>query len=330
MTTAEHRRFYAEFVRYERAAGGPDPHMTLAGRLSEGESRDERAWRLMCYLACYNVPTGVVLWRHWPRQRVLEEAPALEPWIREHWEGLSFRRERRAVRTAPKLARHLVACAQFVDRMDFDGLYDHAWRDVNRIYGTGRYIAIKLLEGLRRFCDAPVVLADLRAQGGRSPREALALLYPEQRDALLGDDRQDHVSRADMCGAWAREELAERHGLEVSWYELQATLCEWKQSVIGRSQYPGRAQDSELAHYARVAGYWPGDDNPYPLLAARAALFPAWALGEQQGWDGRRTELGPILCDYGYTWTDSLYDYRATHALGGNFARPVRREEVAA
>lgn len=328
-TTRDYRRLYADFVRYERAAGGPDPHMTLAGALSEGEAPQERAWRLMCYLAAYNVPTGVVLWTEWPWRRVLEETIALEPWIREHWAGLAFRRERRAVRTSTKLAAHLVSCAQFVERgvwFGWSGVYDEAWKDALAVYGTGRYIGIKLLEGLRRFAGAPVVLSDLRARGGSSPREALALLYPTHADALLGDDRREHLDRADMCGAWAREELAEQRGLSVTWYELQSTLCEWKQSVIGRSQYPGRAQDSELAHYGRVAGAWNGRlAGPLiEILHARARLFPEWALGERNGWDGRRDELGPLLDTYGYTWSDSLYDYQAT-LQSGDWANPVRR-----
>ena len=55
-----HLQFLAEFTRYERAIGGPDPHMRIVceGTVDPSWSPSDRAWMIGCYLAPYNVPTG--------------------------------------------------------------------------------------------------------------------------------------------------------------------------------------------------------------------------------------------------------------------------------
>jgi hypothetical protein len=75
-----------------------------------------------------------------------------------------------------------------------------------------------------------------------------------------------------------------------------------------------------------VVGAWDGEMAGVLLeiLRSRSNLFPDWALGEKQGWDGRREELGPLPVEHGYMWTDSLYDYHKTLAAG-DWAKPVAR-----
>lgn len=331
-TTKEHWTYFAEFVRWETACGGPDPHLAYVGHLAYDQEWQERAWRIGCYLACYNVPTGIVLWTHWPWLEVNEPEP-LERWLREHWEGLSWRRERRAVRSVPKLARHLTSLADWIGKLHREpwlgtGDYDAAWRSAEQIYGTGRYIKHKLLEGLGRYCDIGVRLGDIRARGAWSPRATLALLYPQHAVALISKGT-GHDSTAEMCAAWAREELAERYGLRISWYDLQVMLCEYRESAISRRQYPGRSHDSELGHFHKIAHRWGDDVLAIPFHAAREACVPSVNRGELHGWEAAREELGDVLADHRYTWRDLEYDYTATRKLGGNFGRPVERVAVA-
>lgn len=329
LTAKDHERFFYEFSKYEIAVGGPDPHMALTGHLVREESPLERAWRIGCYLACYNVPTGIALWTAFPFERARSEPESLEPWIAEHWTGLQFRRERRAVRSSRKLAMHLASYAQWLVGLagrDWGGNYEAAWRDADRIYGVGRYIKLKLLEALHRYCDIGVQLGDLRAQGGWSPREALCLLWPQHAAALRGGDGPEAVGVAEMCAAWTRETLAEKYGLEVDHYVLQVLLCDYKQSVVGRRQYPGRSQDSELVYWTAAMNYWQDrdratDEGLERMLTARAELFPHECLGELVGWWTVRAPLTTVLVEHGYTWSDLLYNYAAT----ADFADPVRR-----
>lgn len=332
-TPQEQERFFAEFVTAERASGGPDPHLKLAVECARrADTIAEGMWRLACYVAVYNVPGARAIWDKWPFDAVRGAEPALEPWIAEHWAGIPFRRERRAVRTATKLAAHLISLHRWLAELPgkpwlYTGDYEAAWEDADPIWGQGRYMRYKFLEALHRYAELPIRVGDLRPRGGTSPREALALLYPQYGRELRGNDRPENLEAANMCGAWARETLAERYGIDIDWYELQATLCEYKQSWLGQSQYPGRAQDSELAHWHKAAAYWGWDrrQGKQPddmLLTMRKRLFPARALGERNGWDGRREELGIVLTAFGYTWSDATYDYWATVENG--LANPVR------
>jgi Alpha-glutamyl/putrescinyl thymine pyrophosphorylase clade 2 len=322
-TEAQHDRLFAEFCRWEKAVGGPDPHMALAGELSAGSSPIDRAWQVGCYLACYNVPTGITLWTHWPYNRVSAEAELLEGWLREHWEGLAFRRERRAVRSPEKLARHLVSLAIWLSSLGgrewvYTGNYEQAWRDADQIYGVGRYIKLKLLEALRRYTDVSVQLTDLRASGGWSPREALCLLYPACSAELLGNDSKRNCIVAERCAKQAQERLAEGYGIELDAYELQVLLCDYKQSYVGKRQFPGRSQDSEIAYYDKIADYWGLDDT---MFQARARLFPHKTLGEICGWRQVREELGDVVSTWGYTWSDLQFDYLQSRE---HLAEPVR------
>ena len=245
----------------------------------------------------------------------------MRPWIEEHWEGLTFRRERRAVRTREKLARYFLSFAEWAERVptagwltttDREQAYREAWYSADAVWGLGRYGKLKLLEALNRG-GYRLELPDIRARGGWSPRQALALLIPEHADVLGRDTKSAAVEV---------EKIAEDYRLTsptlLNRYEFQVLLCDYKQSYVGRRQYPGRSQDSEIAYSQKIADYWPWDTA---MWGARAGLFPPEVLGEIAGWDHVRDELGHVLTDHGYTWSDFRYDYLATTDL----ASPVTR-----
>lgn len=309
--SAPHERYFAEFAKNEKTVGGPDPQIALVGQMAEECEWADRAWMVACYAAVYNVPGGYVLWKNWPWQRILAEPEALPVWIKDNWEGIPFRRERRAVRSVDKLSRCLLSAATWLTRAPHEDWwaepdYDAAWRAADQVYGFGRYVNLKFLEALRRYCGMGAELKDLRAAGGWSPRASLVLLYPRHAGALLGGDTAQNCAIADMCAGWARETLAERYGVLVTPFETQVLLCEYRESYISRRQFPGRSHDSELKHAQKAAAYWGEDDAMYQ---ARAAIFPHKSLGEIQGWDRVREELGAVLRDAGYVWSDLRFDY---------------------
>jgi hypothetical protein len=308
--------FFAEFIKWEKAVGGPDPHMKLVGAMNEDRPWIERAWAGGCYVGVYNAPTAEVLWTQWPIERVLAESGDLEPWIDQHWKGLAFRRERRAARSAKKLSAFMVSYANWITTARempwWTEDYDAAWKAGDDVYSVGRYIKLKMLEYLRRYCEAPFQLEDLRAKGGWSPRTALCLLYSDHAPALLGDDSKENVVVAERLTEKTAYRLIEEYGLYLDSYELQVLLCDYKQSYSGRRQFPGRSQDSELAYYRKISPYW---NHETKMFETRARIFPHVALGEIQGWSGVREELGGFLRMNRLTWSDFLYDYTLTSDL---------------
>lgn len=329
---------FAEFCLREKEAGGPDPHMKLAGRLAQGKAPVD-VWLIAgIYVACYNYPTTERIYE-WLSQDRLAPQGAIEDWLREHWEGIATRRERRSVRSPEKMARCLATWRDFADAQvewlnewgpwgDAPAFnYEVLWETSQRhVYALGRYATLKLLEFLRRYTEVPLVQPDYRLAGGWSPREGLALLIPEEAERLNGDDRPEYVARAEMLAAHAHELATEATGgaLALDRYEMQVLLCDYKQCWSGLRQYPGRSQDSELEYEAQIMPHW-GDLTD--MGDYRAELFPHWALGERNDWDGVRKELGHVLREQGYMWSDKLYDYRAT-ADSGDWAHPVRKQAL--
>lgn len=323
LSPEDHFRFFSDFCRYETVVGGPDPHMACVGHMSKDCGLRERVWRAGCYIGVYNVPTAEVIWQNWPRDRVFEEGDNLGAWISENWKGLGFRRERRAVRSPEKLTRYLLSYSSWIEdwnRRDWVasaqqypfGAYEDAWKDVQQVYGLGRYVALKILEFYQRYCDVGVQLPDLRPKGGWSPRAALALLYPRYAEQLNGDDRKMHLELANTLAVQTSVRLKEDHGIRLSRYNLQVLLCDYKQSIIGQRQYPGRSLDSEIVYRRKVEEHF---GNETGMWEAREALFPPIALGEKRGWSDVREELGDVLAVHGYTWTDLRWDYLRTTDL---------------
>ncbi len=318
---------FADFCRYETLACGPDPHMALVGQLIKDCDLAERVWRVGCYLAVFNAPTAELIWQSWDLKSVTrDDGAALHSWLKEHWKGLHLRRERRPVKAPHKLIEHMLSYARWADDgfsralvvKDYASLYDV----VSEIRYVGRYATIKLSETLRRYCDVGPAIDDMRPRGGKHPRIGLAYLFPQYEAQLLGNDSPANCYLTNSLGVETQSILSEKYGVVLDHFHVEALLCDYKQSFHGR-QYPGRSQDSELNHLAKVQAYW-GEQFESEMLKARREIFPHWALGEIQGWDGVRDELTTILRDHGYTWSDSLYSYAATT----DFREPVRKYEV--
>ena len=318
-----HWRAFVDFCRYETWAGGPDPHMAVIGHMIKNEPLAERVWRMGCYLSVFNVPTAEVIWRRWSQTDALNDRAGLENWLREHWAGIKLRRERRPVKAPHKLAECLSAYAAWMGigwpAAQRAKTYDELFEAVGRVRYAGRYATIKLCEGLRRYCDVGPAQDDLRPRGGKHPRLGLSYLYPQHRPILLGGDAKPNLRFANELAIEVRARLIDA-GLSLSHWSVEAMLCDYKQAFHSR-QYPGRSQDSELAYWDAVNDYWNAGTE---MFDARSAIFPREVLGELTGWTGVREELTTVLRDYGYTWSDALYDYNATLA-SGDFEHPVSR-----
>lgn len=308
---------FAEFVKWEKAVGGPDPHMATVIHMSKVMDKvdePELIWRAGCYIGAYNVPGAEFIWRVWPWERVLREGDELEDWVQSVW-PIPTRRERRAVRRPEWMAKYLTDYARWArdlpEREWFASTgmrpvarYDAAWIDVQRVWTLGRYVAIKLLEFFNRTSLSGWMPAyDIRPEGGWSPREGLALLFPQYAANIKVDDPVNNPfvnGLADQSMALAMMAGAP----ELTWFEKQVFLCDFKQAW-NRRQYPGRSLDSELEYYEAI----PAELRNPDILTARATIFPLAALGEHNGWTGVRKDLTTVLRDYGYTWSDLKYSY---------------------
>lgn len=309
-TTEEHWHFFREFIRHEKSVGGPDPQLDTMAKMTEGMTLREKMWAAGCFAATYCVGTAEVIFAY-------DLPPPNAAWLREHWEGLPLRRERRAVRTPDKLARCLADYADWMDRVapEWWGSFGDAYRSVSKVWGMGRYINLKLVELLHRQGVHGFPQDCLDARGAWSPRRGMASLYPQHAEWLLGGDDLRTVSRVEGLALSMLE--GELRDLGLTWFELQVFLCEYKQALRGK-KYPGRSHDSELGYWHRTQGHF---GKPSGMPGARAAIFPAEVLGEKQGWAGVREQCERAMVDHGYMWSDLLYDYAATT----NFANPVLR-----
>lgn len=327
-TTEEHWKFFAEFVKWETRAGGPDPHLLLAAHLSKDCSLVEKYWRAGCYIAVYNAPFGEAIWRAWSWERFCSEPEALLPWLQENWSKIVTRRERRCVRRPEWMHQYLVSYGDWVRRLpeelqELQGLgpeerYEALWEKVLEVNRLGRYVALKLLEFYRVCCDVDAVLPDLRPKGGWSPRQTLGDLWPGNQVVATEDDSPEVLALANRLTSQTQARLAGDFGLSIDKFKLQVLLCDYKQSWKGRRQYPGRSIDSEQLYAYQAEALW---GIPSETWGARQELFARAHLGELQGWLGPRERAAHALADHHYTWSDLCYDYVLTR----DFAQPVAR-----
>lgn len=324
----DYRAAFHQFVERERATGGPDHHRTLAAKAA-GEVLREPAralWRVLCYVATYEICTGAQLWTHWPDPgEVTTRATDLQAWIEEHWPKLLWRRERRAVRSKPKLLRSLLASARFANEQAHliaSGGYTYSdlWTIGERdLLGLGRYALLKVFETFRRAGAQVPACPDIRPAGAWSPREGLALLFPEH--ATLCNEGGDRPRTLE-----AVQELAQRvRALEFtawdSWETIEILLCNFRVAVSSSKEYPGRRLDTDLGNWHASTDRW-HVPPPLPFFEWRRQAFPASCLGELGGWQGRRDELGACFPEHGYFWCDTVFDYQASR---NRLADPVTR-----
>jgi hypothetical protein len=319
---------FAEHIRSDLAAGGPDPHMRCVGEMIKDVPLDEKIWRIGCYVAVYNVPTAEFIWREWPWKRFHEHSEEFPGWIKENWSKLQFRRERRAVRTPVKLAKYFMSYREWVYSYgrvmdvlppDPKRAFLPVWATVDSVvYGAGRYAIRKLLQCYERYCDAPITLPDILPKGGWSPRVTLTDLWPNLN--LDAYDNSPHmIEFTNLVVQKSLARLAENYDLDLDLFRFEVFCCDFKQSYKGGKQYPGRSNDSELMYHDKIRKHV---DLGEAMWAARQKLMPAVCRGEVSGWRTTRDELGTVLTSHGYVWSDIRYDYLATEDL----SQPVRRE----
>lgn len=311
---------FAEFCRYEMLTGGPDPHMAAVIKMCDGLPMPEKVWRVACYVGVYNVPSAEAIWNHWSGATFLRSNPdAMRLWLDQNIKGLRWRRERRTANSPIKLTDYFSGYARTLDTLGahYNAPMDLIWDFALSLPRVGRYAATKLVECWQRIGLIHATLTDIRARGGWSPRKTLAMLYPEHvMDEH--DDSPPAVALAENLAAQLQDRMLREHNLRISMFDLEVMLCEYKESIGTLRQYPGRSLDSELTYERAVAPYWGTHHTEH--LRVRRKLHPSWALGELNGWDGVRKELGTVLALYGYTWTDSLYNY---HLSAPNLRQPV-------
>ena len=292
--------------------GGPDPHMAAVVVMCDGLQLAERLWRAWLYVAVYNVPTAEAIWREWPVGKFMAApADAMVAWLDAHWAGLRLRRERRTVKSPRRLATCLAGFPDALANLpNYAGAsFEDLWAFALSRPHIGRYAATKLAEIWHRLGFVSAEVPDIRAVGGWSPRKALGLIYSEEH-VDFHDDGAAAVSAVEKRAAQLRATMRDRCGIDLSFFELEVMLCEYKESYGTRRQYPGRSLDSELTYEAAVNAYWKVSETDH--MRARKLVSPPWALGEIRGWAGVRGELGRVLADYGYVWSDFLYDYAAS------------------
>lgn len=335
-TPGWHFKKLVEFTDLKHQVGEPSPHLAIVGWLSRKESVEERVWRLGCYGATYCLPSAQVIWSEWPLNSTLKNSNGLSTWLSKNWKGIVTRTERRCVRTQPKMFRCLKGWADWIER-DYGKLpslktaspnayYDAVWESVTSVPFMGRYISIRLIEGLKRYANVPAALYDVRSIGGWSPKKAMVYLYPEHANQLLTDSKEGN-DLADELTFDLLDQIKERLPY-VDAYILAAMLCEYREAYERRHQYPAWTIDQEPLLYDKVTAYF-GTDACTSLWDARKALFPKYALGELgKRWWGTRWDCASTLRNFGYNWSDLRYDYTATQE-NKSFASPIVREEYA-
>ena len=328
-TAEQHKRYFAEFCVGVQLAGGTTPHMLMAVEAARRKAGDTRAqlWRLGCYAFVYNIASAEVLWQEFDPDHTTQVGVAA--WVRANKKGVRFRKERKAVLIPEHLGDCMATYAEWSRKVG-----DAPWFRNPERYATGaeryeaafedfcagnrymgRYIGIRWLEALSRTYGLDLHMPDIRPRDGPHPRKALALMYPEQRAILMGGDSPEECAVVNRTAETLHGEMKAAYGgLDVDPYTMQSLLCEYKQSVLAQKQYPGKSVDSELKYRTAIEEYW-GAGRETIFWDVRAAIFPAFVLGERSGWTSVRDELGGVLCQHGYTWSDAVYDYRATRTL---------------
>lgn len=320
-----HFERFVEFSRLKHDVGEPSPHLAVVGNICEKEklSLNERLWLIGNYACSYCLPTAQVITTIWNYDRAVNNFDQFEKWLKDNWPGIVTRTERRAVRTHPKYVRCLKEWLRWIteefpklqqlQEPDDKAYYDQVFNSVTSVYSFGRYISIRIIEGLRRYCGLEhAKLYDIRSIGGWSPKKCLTLLYPEHADVILIDDKPGNLLTNQLA-----EDLLDRVKQELPWidhYVIAAMLCEYKGAYEKKHQYVGWTIDQEPLLYDKVLKHFGNQVSGISekLWGARKELFPQDVLGEVRGWGGTRWDVAKILRDYGYVWSDLKYDYWET------------------
>jgi hypothetical protein len=337
-----HIKHFAEFCRGVEFAGGTTPHMLMAVEAcNRQDSVQEKLWWAGCYAFVYNFATAEMINREWRPGEWVGKAE-LESWATENWKGLKFRKERRAARSPKKLAVCMDTYGTYMKKVpERDWFTDNSIHPRERYFMAfddickevkymGRYIGIRWVEVINRVFDTNTTMPDLLPKGGEHPRKALALMYPDYHDPLMGGNDADTIKIVNGVVETCLNDLYTHYGVDTDYYTIQSLLCEYKQSVLGRKQYPGKSVDTAITYWNKIYDEWWGEEEAEKSIMwdVRKKLFPLEMLGEVQGWNGVRDELGGVLREYEYTWSDYVYDYMKTTDLGSPYIRNKDMPEI--
>lgn len=291
-----HWPLFRKFIRAEKAVGGPDCQFTLMlehARRHEPERMQDKydvMWLIGCYGGHHCAMPAFEVWRNFTAQDVIQHPKELKKWLKEHWKALPVRREMRSHRMLEKRHQCLVDFAYYAHSNRWNrGDFDYTWTDTQKqIKYYGRYMSIKVLELMHRTIRPDMPSYDIRAAHAWSPRAALALLYPHHAVWMADRKRNDPqtVNRVEKYASEVYEHL-HAHDINVSYFELQGLLCNYKEMLYGRF-YPGAGHDEDIEYMREYARKF--DDRPW--WKTRRTVFDRRYLGEINGWDGLRPEEG--------------------------------------
>lgn len=332
-----HRNKFSDFTAKKQGVSEPSPHLAMVGHLAKGCTQLEKAWRIGCYAIPYSLPVGQMMWSEFPVDKALRSPKKVTDWVERNWQGIlkGTRRERRCVRSVKKYNECVSSYIAFLqegfpflqqvrpDDYEPRDYYEIVWNQVQTVKFFGRYIGIRVVEGLRRFCDMPAELPDIRSMGAWSPRKCLVYMYPDKQEVLLTENAKSNRETEDIAFKLSQE--VRRKVPSASQYVIAAMLCEYRDAFEDRRQYVGWTIDQEPELFRKSAQYFGNSLDGNLFWKTRKAIFPHETLGELNGWEGTRWELTNILRDYGYVWNDIEYDYMGTIALGGDFSDPIVR-----
>jgi hypothetical protein len=294
---------FAEFARQEIAAHGPDPQLPLIEELVRSSGRaspQEFLWAAGCYCAQHSVTSTYLVWKYWRPEEVYFDSVGgeFEAWLVRNWKYLPIHRHMKHHKMPEKRAECLHDFARYALEWSparTNRPYDLVWKDaIDSVKFFGRYMAIKYLEMIGRWVEPSLQLQDVRSKGGWSPREALAILFPDR--PILGErgnESKSALAEVEQSASQLQFDLAVKYGINLTFFQLQVLLCEFKEALHGRF-YFGGAHDEELVDLQKATpGFAPEDIQE--IYDARKRIFKPEYLGEIGGWTGYRKEMMKVF-----------------------------------
>jgi len=281
---------FAEFVRSETAAFGPDCQLKLLVALGEGQTDIERVWLNGAYGAHHCVPSAYAVWRQFRAHDLADPyvQEGLYDFLSSNWDALPVRPEMRSHRMIEKRWRCLVDFSAYARSEKWrKGTYEEVWNDsIKSVSFYNRYMAIKMLELLRMTVRPDLKLGDLRARNAWSPRIGLALLFPGKIGDVIGDredNSEEAIELAEECALEVLEVLKDEYGIQLSHFMLQVLACNWREMLVG-GFYPQAGHDEEIDYIKLSEKKF----DMTPIWETRSRIFPKHLLGEHSGWSGIR------------------------------------------
>lgn len=280
---------FEEFVAAELEAHGPDPQLKLLLELAPEVSDVEKVWLIGCYCAHHCVASAWSVWINFRPNQVLLDPDALKHFLEVNWGSLPVRQEMHSHRMLEKRWACLIDMAIYATGESWrKGSYEKIWDEsIESVSYFNRYLGIKFMEMLRQSVRPDLILSDIRARDGWSPRATIAMLYPEVA-ATIGNRNNNSFETV-----WYAEEHATKirnHlkaiGINVSYYQLQVLLCNTKQMFEGRVA-PGSGHEAEV-NFVKTAEKTFDMSQVY---VTRRRIFDHRYLSEIPGWQGLQKEV---------------------------------------